>query len=65
MEKRHSARVSYSLSTICLLQLKCNRGGFGELILPQKLQAPQIETWNPINKWSFGYVYNIQPPRTN
>jgi len=23
-EKRHSARVSYSLSTICLLQLKCN-----------------------------------------
>jgi len=24
VEKRHSARVSYSLSTICLLQLKCN-----------------------------------------
>jgi len=24
IEKRHSARVSYSLSTICLLQLKCN-----------------------------------------
>jgi len=23
IEKRHSARVSYSLSTICLLQLKC------------------------------------------
>ena len=23
-ESRHSARVSYSLSTICLLQLKCN-----------------------------------------
>jgi len=24
IKKRHSARVSYSLSTICLLQLKCN-----------------------------------------
>jgi len=24
IEKRHSARVTYSLSTICLLQLKCN-----------------------------------------
>jgi len=24
IEKQHSARVSYSLSTICFLQLKCN-----------------------------------------
>jgi len=29
-----------------------------------KLQAPQMETWNTINQWSFVNFWNVKPPCT-
>jgi len=43
-------------------QSRGHGNGFGGLSPQTKLQAPQIETWNTINQWSFCQFLEYQAP---
>ena len=52
--------VCISSPYLMIFAVPSPRGDFGGLASQTKLQAPQIEIWNTINRWSFCEISECQ-----